>query len=106
MRPEDYISHRDQIDRDYINMIQSWYLSDRWGIEAGYRTHPVFRVLMGKWLLDWQSDSDCNNILCTKSLTSGATIVVYPILGHSPFPQIKEELCHNKHHNHYEHNIK
>ncbi len=73
----DYRKHEMQIDKDYVNMVYSWYLEDLWEMEVGYRVHPKSKVFMDKWLLEWQAGSDCGT-LCTDSRDQPVVVTSVP----------------------------
>jgi len=49
-------------------------MADQWGMEAGYKSVPSYWATMRMQLLRWQEGMDCDNVLCTESLTAGVTV--------------------------------
>lgn len=60
-----YLIHTTEIQGDFTSRMEAMYMGDKWGVEVGYNTLPLWYVDMRMDLLSYQqlSSLDCNNEL-------------------------------------------
>ncbi len=63
------------IIQQYTDVFFGKYMTEQWGIDAGYSTIPDYYAVMQFELLRWQQGMDCDNELCTASRRMGVTVV-------------------------------